>query len=141
LPNAVFAACGSSYTIGYQIAPENCSMCACTCPNSANVDRSLGRASFWLSSRTPSYSTHSDESPIGPSVGEVSAWIITFRPPSSSSTSLVFVSMKLVKPSSRSWSSSSLVGYSGSSTVAFLETKRLRCSASKWSRCRWETYR
>ena len=46
--------------------------------------RSVGRASFWLSSRTPSYSTQSDESPIGPSVGLVSAWIMIFRPPSSS---------------------------------------------------------
>jgi hypothetical protein len=73
LPNAVLADSGSSYTIGYQMAPENCRMCACTWPSSANTDRSVGRASFWLSSRTPSYSTHSDESPIGPSVGEVSA--------------------------------------------------------------------
>ena len=62
-------------------------MCACTWPSSANAVRSVGRASFWLSSRTPSYSTHSDESPIGPSVGLVSAWIMIFRPPSSSCTS------------------------------------------------------
>ena len=75
-------------------------MCACTWPSSANVDRSVGRASFWLRTRIPSYSTHSDESPIGPSVGEVSAWIMTFRPPSSSITSSETVSRNCVKPSS-----------------------------------------
>src|SRR5256885_11936297 len=87
------------------MAPENWSRCACTCPSSVNRDRSDGRASFWLSTRTPSYSTHSDESPIGPSVGLVSAWIMIRSPPPSSCTSSLTVLRKLVKPSSRSWSS------------------------------------
>ena len=48
---------------------------------------------------------------------------------------------KDVNPQSRSESSSSVVGKSGSSTVVFLATYRLRCSGSKWSRCRCETKR
>ncbi len=106
-------------------------MCAWTWPSSSKIARSAGRASFWFSTRTPSCSTHSDESPIGPSVGEVSAWIMTLRPPSSVCTSFDLVLKKLVKPSSRSSSSSWLVGNSGSRTVAFLLTNRFRCSASK----------
>jgi hypothetical protein len=79
----------------------------------------------------PPYSTHSDESPIGPSVGLVNAWIMTLRPPSSVSTSSVLVSMKCSNPSASSWSRNSDVGYSGSSTAAFFDTYLRRCSASK----------
>lgn len=100
----------------------------------------VGRAGVVLVEQADaSYSTQSEESPIGPSVGEISAWIMILRPPSSSTTSSFFVLMKLRKPSSRNSSSSSLVGYSGSSTAAFFDTYRFRFSASKWSRCRCET--
>ena len=70
--------------------------------------RSDGRASFWLSSVVVPSDTHSDESPIGPSVGEVSDWTITCRP-SRSMTSSDTVSTKCWKPSPSSRSLSSLV--------------------------------
>ena len=41
-----------------------------------------GRASFWFSTRCCPSDSHSDESPIGPSVGEVSDWIMICRPSS-----------------------------------------------------------
>ena len=109
-------------------------------PSSVNASSSDGRASFWLSTPVPPSYTHSDESPIGPSVGEISDWIITCSP--STSTSSPFSGLtNEVNPQSRSASSSSVVGNSGSSTVAFFDTCLRRCSGSKWSRCRWETNR
>ena len=51
-----------------------------TGPSFVNSLRLAGRASFWLSRRTPSCSTHSDESPRGPSFGDVSVWIMMVEP-------------------------------------------------------------
>jgi hypothetical protein len=107
-----------------------------------NTLMSVGRASFWLSRRVPSASwTHSEESPMGPSVGLVSAWIMTLTPPGSSTISSDTVLMNLWKPRARSSDSSSAVGYSGSRTVVSLLMCSVRFSSSKWSRCRCETYR
>ena len=73
------------------------------------MSSSDGRASFWFSTVCTPSCTHSDESPIGPSVGEVSDWIMICRP-STSTTSPDSGVTNEVKPHSRSRSSSSLVG-------------------------------
>src|SRR6266511_4125380 len=60
---------GKSYTIGYQIAPENWRKCASKWPKARSGSRSIGRESFWLKSLVLPSSTARPESPIGPSVG------------------------------------------------------------------------
>ena len=100
--------------------------------------RSVGRASFWLSSRTPSYSTHSDESPIGPSVGrgqrldhDLQAAVELDAPRS------LVVSRKLVKPSAAQLVLQLAGRVLRQQHGRLLRHEPLRCAASKWSRCRW----
>ena len=65
---------------------------------------------------------------------------MTFSP-SSETTSPEAGFTNEVNPQSRSASSSSVVGYSGSSTVVDFAMCLRRCSGSKWSLCRCDTNR
>ena len=70
---------GSSYTIGYQMAPLYCIQCRSTGPCAARSSRSLVRQSFWFTSRpVPSLITNA-ESPPGPSVMLISQWMAMVR--------------------------------------------------------------
>jgi len=105
-----------------------------------DVRRSVGRASFWLKHRIPSYSPTRTSPRFGPSVGEVRRLNHDLQ----TAVQLVHLTgdgaQEPGEADLRSSSSSSLVGYSGAVTVARFDTYRRRCAASKWSRCRWDTY-
>ena len=68
-PRACFASSPSRYTIGYQIAPENCAMWRSYGPNASSASRSIGFESFWLNTVAVPSLTARPESPIAPSVG------------------------------------------------------------------------
>ena len=138
---ARFTSSAISYTIGYQMAPENCSQCRSTGPCDRSWARSLVRQSFW-STRIDSPSiTTSAESPPGPSVIDDSMWIATRTPGAISISSVSTVRTNSVNPSPASVRRCSRVGKSGS-RIGMSRRRWARSHGSSWwSPCRCETYR